>query len=210
MPRGSAIGCKTASRPGPRARHHGDRGVHAQRRYDQRDGDPQPGWPRVFIPTENEWYKAAYYKIRRDQRGLLDLSHAEQHRADQHPALDTGNTMRTSRQLSAARPLHRPDELPDAGGRFAGFAGVPTGRMTWAATSCSGTRRNLRFVSGFAWRVVADNSDNLASSSALRRLTRRTRTTLSVSELQVSLSPVASVVACRRGGVWNLETRRNV
>ena len=70
-----------------------------------------------FIPSENEWYKAAYYKGR-DQRRLLALPHAEQHRAEQRAFRDRHE----QRQLFTATRLHRSDELPDAGGGVCGIA----------------------------------------------------------------------------------------
>ena len=40
---------------------------------------------KFFIPTENEWYKAAYHdQDCRPGRQLLRLSHGIEHRADQH------------------------------------------------------------------------------------------------------------------------------
>ena len=58
-----------------------------------------------FIPSENEWYKAAYYNGRRDQRQILDVSDAEQHRADQHPVADRHEQRQLRSQ--AAKPIRR-------------------------------------------------------------------------------------------------------
>ena len=49
---------------------------------DHADDETRNSGAAYFIPSENEWYKAAYYKPWY-QRRLLGLSDAEQHRAQQ-------------------------------------------------------------------------------------------------------------------------------
>ena len=89
----SATGCKTASRTGSRRDgHDGDGGVHAQWRDDDTSlmAVTRNTGATYFIPSENEWYKAAYYNGGDDDAGYWALPDAEQHRSDQHPFDPTG------------------------------------------------------------------------------------------------------------------------
>ena len=63
-----------------------------------------------FIPSENEWYKAAYYNPASGTNSAFHLRDAEQHRA-----VELAGSRAQRRQLLHRR-LHRFDELPDAGG----------------------------------------------------------------------------------------------
>ena len=115
----SATGCKMASPPGPGAGHDGNRGVHAQR-CDHNAAlmaITRNAGATYFIPSENEWYKAAYLQGRRNQCRLLALPHAEQHGAEQRAFRDRHE----QRQLLQRR-LHRPDESADAGRGICGIA----------------------------------------------------------------------------------------
>ena len=65
MPPGFATGWITASRPWHGgSRHDRDRLLYAQRRRDRRAlfAVTKTTSATYWIPTENEWYKAAYYK----------------------------------------------------------------------------------------------------------------------------------------------------
>ena len=107
---------RPADQLGRGCRLDGDRGVHAQRGDDQSDlmAVTRNAGATYFIPSENEWYKAAYYNP--TERHVLDLPDAEQHRAEQHPIGD-GNQQRQFLRLLDRQLQYRPDELPDAGGR---------------------------------------------------------------------------------------------
>ena len=75
-----------------------------------------------FLPSENEWYKAAYYKGGEDQCRLLVIPHAEQHPADQH-APGHGQPRELLRLLGNGKwRLHRSNELPDPGGGVCRFS----------------------------------------------------------------------------------------
>ena len=72
-----------------------------------------------FIPSENEWYKAAYYDPTLNGGArLLGLSDEEQHRAHQHAFDRRARTTPTFTMYTREWRLHRSDEWPDAGRRF--------------------------------------------------------------------------------------------
>ena len=70
---------------------------------------------KYFIPSENEWYKAAYYNPS-SATCICTYRNPEQHRAG-----ELAGSRAQQRQLLQRR-LHRPDELPDACGVLLHFA----------------------------------------------------------------------------------------
>ena len=106
-----------------------------------------------FIPSENEWYKAAYYNPSGGQRGLLDLPDAEQHRAQQHPVCDGHE----QRQL--LRRMHRhgytdPTNYLTPVGAFAASPG-PYGTYDMGGDVWQWNEAEVdQFVAWFAWRQL--------------------------------------------------------
>ena len=156
----SATGCKTASRPGPR-----DRARRKPGRTRSTVRSPTAALMAMtrnagatyFIPSENEWYKAAYYKGGGTNAGYW--LYPTQSNTVPSNVLSATGTNNANFYDSYGLQLHRSDELFDAGGAFAARPGRMA-RMIWAATSGSGTRRALRFVAWFAWRQLGASSDS--------------------------------------------------
>ena len=129
-----------AKRPAHRTRgagHDGDRGVHAQRRITQ---------SALMAITRNagaisflgkRMVQGGVLQGRRDQCRLLDLPHAEQHRAEQHAFR---RPARTTPTINEQPPGYtEPTNHLTPVGAFRHLLG-PTARMTWAAMFRSGTR----------------------------------------------------------------------
>ena len=112
MRHGSATGCKTASPTGgtlvkgPGTTETGAYTLNGAITNSALMAITRNAGATYFIPSENEWYKAAYYKGGEHQRRLLDLPDAEQHRADQHAAA-TRDEQRQLFTSSAATPIRR-------------------------------------------------------------------------------------------------------
>ena len=93
---------------------------------------------KYFIPTENEWYKAAYYDpLNGGAGGYWTYPTQEQHRAEQLVGLaPTSNNDANYYNSGYTDPTNYLTPV----GTFEHLPAL-SGRMTWAATSGSGTRR---------------------------------------------------------------------
>ena len=120
---------------------HRGRGVLPQRGDDRRGADgrhPRRRTAKWAIPSEDEWYKAAYHKNDGVDGQLLGLSDGQRHGAEQRQPDDpTRATTRTS-TTATTRSAARTGRPPSASSRT---RTAPTARSIRAATSGSGTRR---------------------------------------------------------------------
>ena len=110
---------------------------------------------KFFIPTEDEWYKAAYHKNDGVTGNYWDYPTASEHRADQHAAR-SGEPRQLLRFLRhREQRLHDRQPVLSHGSRRICELGQPL-RHVRPRRQRVGVERNgsLRFVAWSAWRVV--------------------------------------------------------
>ena len=122
---------------------------------------------KFFIPTEDEWYKAAYHdKNAGLAASYFDYPTAIEHRADQHAAR-SGEPRQFLRLLSAPGTTATQSAAPTIARKWAHLRTrpAPTARSIKAATCGSGTKRLLFSSSrGLRGGSFSDNSVNLRAS----------------------------------------------
>ena len=90
-----------------------------------------------FIPSENEWYKAAYF----NPSNSTYWTYPTQSNIDAEQRA-VGHRDEQRQFLRGSEPVfQRPDELPDAGWRVRAARLALSAPTTWAATSSNGMRR---------------------------------------------------------------------
>ena len=195
--RRGAVRQLAAQRPADRAAgslDHRGRGVLPQRRDEPSAAlmavDREADW-KWAIPSEDEWYKAAYHKNDGDTGNYFDYPTSN----DSVPSNDLIDPDPGNNANFYQRRLHDRQPVLHDGGRRVRELGQPLrhvrpGRQRLGVERDGGLRR---FVAWVAWRQLGQRYSNyLAASYRVTTTTRRTRTTTSGSAWQVFLSPVAS------------------